>query len=143
MQDKMHNINTKSKAFYNGVKSLYVAIKGAKKAQKQEQAKTDPTNDGNPDHDPINFQEKFMMNNLGLFVDTIWSYTVVDIESTLTKVCRKVFTDDSVGEEKMTKRIQALKIIGDIFMKKSVDGGKGLEEFKKKLLEQVSNIPPQ
>lgn len=67
----------------------------------------------------------------------------MDIESTLTKVCRKVFTDDSVAEEKMAIRAHALKMIGDIFMKKGEEEGKGLEEFKKKLLEQMSKIPPQ
>lgn len=52
----------------------------------------------------------------------------MDIRSTLKKVCEKVVSDQSVDEATRSKRVQGLKLLGELFVqaairKKEVDGG--------------------
>jgi hypothetical protein len=63
----------------------------------------------------------------------MWYATVLDIESTLRVVCKKVFKDASVSKEVRTRRVEAVLIIGQIFQaEESKEGAFALSDFKKK-----------
>ena len=66
-----------------------------------------------------------------------WHLSVVDIESTLRHVCKKVLTDRSVGKERLKRRAEALKVVGDAFLAAECEEGKGEGGKKKSLREHL------
>ena len=60
-----------------------------------------------------------MRESLPVFVDTLWSMSVYDLENTLRGVCTKVFRDISEGKERRKYRMEALLEMGTIFMRES------------------------
>jgi len=56
-----------------------------------------------------------ILDNLPLLMDTLWNVSVLDIQSTLNSVCRRVLTDTSVSPEDRYQRAKTLSKVGAIF----------------------------
>ena len=59
-------------------------------------------------------QAKTMQASMGAFLEGAWYVSVVDVETTLRHVCKKVLTDKSLGKDARKKRAQAL-VCGGMF----------------------------
>jgi X-domain of DnaJ-containing len=70
-------------------------------------------------------------------LETLWNYTVVDVESTLREVCFKLLKDSSVPIETRVKRAQGLLLISQIFMESAQTSDKGLLEIGSKFKQQL------
>jgi len=68
-------------------------------------------------------------NMIGL----MWQITKVDIMNTLVGVCNKILHDHSVGAEVLTKRREALYVLGEAYLAKCGDVNAGLEELTSKV----------
>lgn len=65
-----------------------------------------------------------------------WYITEMDIRSTLANVCRKVTHDHSVDDAMLLKRIKALKLLGEFFLKQGASTQDGLTDLKLRLKQQ-------
>mmetsp|Transcript_14816 Transcript_14816/g.17365 ORF Transcript_14816/g.17365 Transcript_14816/m.17365 type:complete len:684 (-) Transcript_14816:863-2914(-) len=83
------------------------------KSNFEEKSKNDDENDddGNDDDDDEKLLSKY--KNLGL--EFMWNSSVIDIETTLRKVCRKIFKDLTESHQSRLKRAQGLELIGNIY----------------------------
>ena len=79
------------------------------------------------------------------FLKGAWFVSVVDVESTLRHVCKKVLTDTSTPKEGRKRRAQALLILGEKFLEatsektKHVDGTtKTLEEILQEMMPEIN-----
>lgn len=66
-------------------------------------------------------------------LETLWNYTVVDVEATLRSVCVKVLKDSSVPFEDRVKRAEGLLLLGEIFKAHASTEEAGLNEFGAKM----------
>lgn len=69
----------------------------------------------------------------GQMFSMMWSVTEIDIRNTLSKVCRKVTHDHSVDENTRILRLQALRILGEMFCQFGVSKEEGLKDLMSKL----------
>ncbi|KIY99358.1 hypothetical protein MNEG_8600 [Monoraphidium neglectum] len=53
--------------------------------------------------------------SLNLVMEAMWAANVVDIQATLSKVCRRVLHDKAAGKAVCRKRAQGLRLAGEIF----------------------------
>ena len=72
-----------------------------------------------------------------LMLETLWNATVLDIEGTLRRVCYKVTRDQSVPAEQRTKRMKALKILGNIFLKMGKEADEGIKQVAEQMQQQM------
>ncbi len=70
-------------------------------------------------------------------VETAWNFSIIDIENTLRKVCRKLAKDASVSAEVRYERARGLELMGQIFQAKGVTSEEGLESLSKKMKESI------
>jgi hypothetical protein len=70
-------------------------------------------------------------------METLWNYTVVDVESTLRSVCTKVLKDCSVSLEDRIKRAEGLIIIGQVFQSFGRSAEDGLGEVERTVMRQA------
>jgi hypothetical protein len=68
----------------------------------------------------------------------MWYVTEMDIRSTLFAACRKVTRDKSVDEKSRLLRCQALKLIGEQFLKSGNSAEAGLKDIKNRLKDQMA-----
>ncbi len=57
-----------------------------------------------------------MSRDFATFLEGAWYISVVDVESTLRHVCKKVLTDTSLARDARKRRALALKRLGEIFL---------------------------
>jgi len=74
-------------------------------------------------------------------LETLWNATVLDIEGTLRRVCYKVTRDQSVPAEQRTKRMKALKILGNIFLKMGKEADEGIKQVAEQMQQQMGGGP--
>jgi hypothetical protein len=86
---------------------------------------------------PDELLKKKMEEMSGHMLSVMWHVTELDIRSTLAKVCKKVTHDHSVDEATRIKRKNALKILGEAFIKNGVPYEKGLHDIKQRLTQQM------
>jgi hypothetical protein len=67
--------------------------------------------------------------SVGGIMETLWNYTVVDVEFTLRNVCLKVLKDCSVSHENRVERAEALLLVGHKFQEFAQTAEAGLNEF--------------
>jgi len=85
-------------------------------------------------------QAKAMQKDMAAFLEGAWYVSVVDVESTLRHVCKKVLGDTSVPKGERRRRAVALKRFGEIFLEaasedSTVDGkAKTLRERLEEML---------
>lgn len=124
-----HVIASKYKVLSSAVKMYNVskkADKEMKKKEKKEKAEGADTQSTASESRP---SAEISQKSFGSLVETLWSYTVVDVESTLRSVCIKVLKDSSVPKEVREKRAEGLLIMGEIFAQKGQSEEKALEEL--------------
>ena len=73
----------------------------------------------------------------GSMIETFFNMSIIDIENTLRKVCRKVTKDASVSPDDRLKRARGMEIIGKIYQKYGAPPDKGLASLKSKIDQQV------
>mmetsp|Transcript_5889 Transcript_5889/g.6990 ORF Transcript_5889/g.6990 Transcript_5889/m.6990 type:complete len:488 (-) Transcript_5889:1693-3156(-) len=76
-------------------------------------------------------------------IDTFFSMSVIDIESTLRKACRKVCMDASVSKEDRVKRAKGLEFIGVIYKKHGSKTSEGLNVLKDKMKGEMQQAQAQ
>lgn len=55
-------------------------------------------------------------------VEALWSATVIDIDATISNVCKRVLHDSSVGSKELAiKRAHGMKMLGRIFQEATGD----------------------
>jgi hypothetical protein len=54
-------------------------------------------------------------------------------------VCRKVCHDHSVGEEARKQRLQALLVLGDVFIERGSSQAAGMDDVIERLLMQMND----
>eukprot|EP00607_Mallomonas_marina_P008810 CAMPEP_0182417468 /NCGR_PEP_ID=MMETSP1167-20130531/1956_1 /TAXON_ID=2988 /ORGANISM="Mallomonas Sp, Strain CCMP3275" /LENGTH=619 /DNA_ID=CAMNT_0024591077 /DNA_START=366 /DNA_END=2225 /DNA_ORIENTATION=+ len=69
----------------------------------------------------------------GSMMELMWHVTVIDIETTLRKVCHKVTHDHSVTSEIRQQRILALLVLGAEFRAKGVSMDKGIGDLMQRM----------
>lgn len=72
-------------------------------------------------------------------ITMMWNMTQLDIQATLRKVCRKVCHDHSVGEEARKQRLQALLVLGDVFIERGSSQAAGMDDVIERLLMQMND----
>lgn len=89
-------------------------------------------------------QAKMMHSQMGSFLEGAWYVSVVDVETTVRHVCRKVLGDNSLAKEGRRKRAAALKRIGELFLEAASADGKDGEGKAKTLRERLKAfLPPE
>ncbi|KAI8612476.1 X-domain of DnaJ-containing-domain-containing protein [Chytriomyces sp. MP71] len=84
---------------------------------------------------------RHLENSLPTLVETMWNITVLDVESTLRKVCFKVLKDSSVSSDERTKRAEGMLMMGQVFSKKAIPFSAGLTEVTQMMKQQVAHQP--
>jgi len=71
-------------------------------------------------------------------IDTLWHVSVVDIENTLRKSCKKIFKDSGVSKELREARAEGLLLIASVYKEYSKSGDAGLSAFKDQLKGEMA-----
>ncbi|KAJ3119264.1 hypothetical protein HK100_000394 [Physocladia obscura] len=139
MKRSTHIFSNQLKVMSSVVKSYSVASKAQKEMEAAEKSKKKPAgeiteaDEAEADSAAAAIGMKQIEENLGTIVETMWNITVLDVESTLRKVCFKVLKDSSVSREERNARAEGLLIMGQIFQQYSVSFTAGLEEMTQKM----------
>eukprot|EP00397_Hematodinium_sp_SG-2012_P013797 GEMP01014020.1.p1 GENE.GEMP01014020.1~~GEMP01014020.1.p1 ORF type:complete len:674 (+),score=172.26 GEMP01014020.1:62-2083(+) len=72
-----------------------------------------------------------ILESLPLLIDTMWNVSVIDVQSTLKKVCFRVLKDMSITDEERKGRVSALLLLGDIFTNTSKEASSSLKTTSK------------
>ena len=81
--------------------------------------------------------ENIAMENMSTIIEVLWNISVVDIESTLRKVCIKVLKDGSASPDARAARAKGLLALGELLLERSVKSQKGLDAFADKLKSEI------
>ncbi|KAJ3228603.1 hypothetical protein HDU81_006045 [Chytriomyces hyalinus] len=84
---------------------------------------------------------KHLEDSLPTLVETMWNITVLDVESTLRKVCFKVLKDSSVPAEIRSQRAEGMRMMGQVFHSHSKPFADGLLEVTEKMKMAVPHEP--
>lgn len=131
------------------VKSVYSAYQAQKKMTKEmekEQAKLKAAagaagaeeEEGTPAKAPEPSADS-AAEGMGSIIDTLWHISVVDIESTLRKSCKKLFKDSGVSPEQRDARAEGLIFIAKVFREKSQTSAFGLSALKEDLKKEMKS----
>lgn len=121
-----HIAGTKVKLISSAVKMYQVAKQEEKKEKgKAKLSSTNTSASASEDSEMPNAKA------VGSLMETLWSFTVVDVESTLRSVCTKVLKDSSVPFEDRVKRGEGLLLMGQIFQQSGVSAETGLGELER------------
>ena len=142
-----HSLGTKWKLLASGVKTYRVMKKAQrkmsaaekKKKRKESVVKTEDSKDDDAvGGEPDSSIEDIAMENISTIIETLWNLNVLDVESTLRKVCAKVLKDGSVSPESRSARAKALLLLGELFLEKAIKSRDGIEQFADKLKDDIS-----
>ena len=129
-----------------GVRAAAAAVRTFKTvkelADKAEEAKADPAKGADPMLGGMtSSQMKATQENLPVFLEAMWQFSVVDIERTLTQVTHKVCKDHGVDAATRRKRAEAIGVLAEVFMAEAKARG-GSKDPKEKVLEMVRMVMP-
>ncbi|GBG28648.1 DnaJ family protein [Hondaea fermentalgiana] len=103
----------------------------------EESAKKKPTEGADAEEEVQTDDEEGMAESFMGMIETLWNMSVLDIESTLRKACRKIFKDASVKLEVRILRARGLEIMGRIFQASGISAEEGLGAFQAQMKEQM------
>lgn len=104
----------------------------------------DPAEEYNPYEDLMQ-RQKMEEATLPLMLEAMWAANVLDIQTTLRKVCKKVLVEDPVDKQVLKARAMALRELGQIFQNTKADQTPGeetkdakqqMEDAMKRVLEK-------
>lgn len=84
-----------------------------------------------------NEEEESMHFFVDKVLETMWTMSIIDVEGTLRKACRKLLKDSAVSKETRALRARGLITIGEGFQKFGKTSEEGLKEFRTKLKEEM------
>jgi len=90
----------------------------------------------------VEAQMKMMEQSMTTFLEGAWYVSVVDVESTLRHVCKKVLTDKSISRAARTRRAKALKRLGELLLESASVGGRDAQGKEKTLRERLIDAFP-
>ena len=122
MRMKSHTWGTNAKALRAMVR-MYKVSKDAQGLEESEQAKA-------------------MHRDMATFLEGAWYVTVVDVESTLRHVCKKVLTDTSLARAARKRRAHALRSLGEVYLEAVSEESKDSEGKAKTLRERLKEMMP-
>ena len=127
MRNRAHQVSTHATAAKSAVRMIGTVRKVSKLEDKQ------------------GGMEQLSSSSVEILVEGAWHWCVLDVESTLRSVCKKVLTDTSVSRQVRRRRAEALRVVGRIFVSTNspanqVDGKK--VNFREQLREFVVNMMP-
>ena len=79
---------------------------------------------------------------MATFLEGAWYVSVVDVESTLRHVCKKVLTDTSLGRAARKRRAHALRSLGEVFLEAVSEESKDADGKAKTLRERLKEMMP-
>ena len=144
-----HVFMTKYKVATSALKTYRVMKKAQRTMKQEEKARRksaaavgkDEGEDGakkeENDQGTSEAMEQLALENMSVIVETLWNISVVDIESTLRSVCRKVLKDGSVSPDSRMLRAKGLLVMGSYFLELSTSSEDGLNEFTGKLVNEM------
>ena len=104
---------------------IKAASAGSRAMQNAEQMQKDMEEKGTLDEQEAAEQMASSMNDsLPVFLEFAWAINKKDIQSTLQKVCKKLFDDASVPKEIRLQRAQAVRLLGREFNRVGVAAAK-------------------
>jgi len=106
------------------VKSVYSAYTAQKKMAKEMEAAKSKEQPESPVDAAV---------GMATIIDTLWHISVVDIEHTLRKSCRKLFKDSGASKEIRESRAEGLLLLAQVFREHSKSPDAGLNAFKDQL----------
>eukprot|EP00908_Phaeocystis_cordata_P027347 Transcript_990.p1 GENE.Transcript_990~~Transcript_990.p1 ORF type:complete len:387 (+),score=137.87 Transcript_990:1603-2763(+) len=74
---------------------------------------------------------------MAVFLEGAWNVSVVDVESTLRHITKKVLTDTSVSKQRLARRAEAMLRVGNIFLQAESPESKTDDGKKKTLRESL------
>ncbi|KAG2430677.1 hypothetical protein HYH02_013674 [Chlamydomonas schloesseri] len=77
---------------------------------------------------------------LPLMLEAMWAANVLDIQSTLKKVCKFVLNEEGVKKEELTARANALKVLGGIFMEAKAPESANQQDAKRQMEEAMIRV---
>ena len=83
-----------------------------------------------------------MQKDMPVFLEGAWFVSLVDVESTLRKICKKVLTDTSLGKDARKRRAQALRRLGELFLEAASEESKSADGTVKTLRERLAEMMP-
>jgi len=122
---------------------MYNASKEVQKTERlQEKEKEKEGNEGKEPTPPKPPASK----DMATFMEGAWYVSVVDVESTLRHVCRKLLTDGGVDKETRRKRAEGLKLLGRVIesaqsLETQANGSKTLRQQMEALVGSMA--PPE
>ena len=152
IKQRTHTMGNWMRVARSGYKT-YSVMQDMEKKQKEMAEKEQDTNsdsaDGNTSgstedkKDPkAEMMAEFSEKQASLVLETLWNATVLDIESTLRRVCYKVTRDQSVPPAQRKRRCKALQKLGEIFLAKGNEASEGIADLAKQIEAQQTGPPP-
>ncbi|KAI8907144.1 X-domain of DnaJ-containing-domain-containing protein [Gorgonomyces haynaldii] len=120
----LNNISKSAHVFANQYKVLSSAVKMYNVARKEEANIKKMQETGNPG--------EMSASSVDTLMETLWNFTVLDVENTLRQVCIKVLKDSSIPYETRVKRAEGLYVIGQIFQESQKSAEDALKELTEK-----------
>jgi len=121
-KQKGHTFNANAKALKAMVK-MYKVSREAQGLKEEEQAQA-------------------MQASMATFLEGAWYVSVIDVETTLRHVCKKVLTDTALGKEARKKRAKALQRMGELFLDAASANGKDGAGKAKSIRERLQDMLP-
>jgi len=75
--------------------------------------------------------------DMATFLEGAWNVSVLDVESTLRHICKKVLTDTSVSKQELSRRAEAMLRVGAVFLATESPDSKTDDGKKKTLRESL------
>ncbi|KAJ3307024.1 hypothetical protein HDV03_003351 [Kappamyces sp. JEL0829] len=137
----INNLSQSAHIFASKYKVLTSAVKMYQVAKEEEKKAKDAASATSPEKAAAAAQPN--PKAVGSLMETLWNYTVVDVEGTLRVVCTKILKDSSVPYEVRIKRAEGLLMMGQIFQQFGQSAESGLSELEKQMMMRGGASSPE
>ncbi|KAI8899650.1 X-domain of DnaJ-containing-domain-containing protein [Globomyces pollinis-pini] len=137
LQQSVHNLANKYRILESAVKT-YNDVNKAEKESKKGKSPTSP-NQPLSEAEEAEANAKIAEKSFGSLAETLWNFTVVDVESTLRQVCIKVLKDFSVPYEDRVRRAEGMYLMGQIFQSNEKSSKLALHELGQRFQQEQAH----